>query len=77
MTDRLLGVVAEALSGSGGQLSDSSGPMTVEKWDSLRHLMIMHLVEESFSVKFSPEEIEKATSIGKIRALLQKYGVSN
>ena len=74
--DKLIQLVAVALDRDPATLNERSGPLSVESWDSLRHLMLIGMVEESYGVKFSAEEIEKATSVGKIRALLNGHGAS-
>lgn len=38
----------------------------LEVWDSVQHLNLILSLEEEFSIKFSPEEIQEMLSIDKI-----------
>ena len=52
-------------------VADTS-PQTLESWDSLQHLNVVLALEQTFSVEFTPEEIEQLVSVGAMVAALQK-----
>jgi acyl carrier protein len=41
-----------------------------DRWDSLNHLRLITAVEESFSVRFTMDEIERIDSLADIERLL-------
>jgi len=47
-----------------------------ENWDSLRQLLIITDIERTFSVKLPFAAVERANSIGEIRAVLHLLGVA-
>jgi acyl carrier protein len=46
------------------------------KWDSLNHFNLLLLIESSYGVRFSNEEISELKTVGVIRAALKKKGVA-
>lgn len=52
-------------------LSDEATPESVAQWDSLRQLYLVLALEERFGVTFSPEEIERITSLRAVAQLLE------
>jgi|AntAceMinimDraft_3_1070362.scaffolds.fasta_scaffold04339_4 acyl carrier protein len=43
----------------------------VEQWDSINHLNLIVELSDSFDINFSPEEIEKITSIESLINILK------
>lgn len=43
---------------------------SLKAWDSLGHIRLVAALEEAFNVHFSIEQIERMTSVAKIRAEL-------
>jgi acyl carrier protein len=43
----------------------------LSNWDSLQHLILVSEIEESFSVTFTPEEINSIQSYSNIMDLIQ------
>lgn len=61
MRDRILGIVADVLGLSPGELDlDGSFGRT---WDSLAHLNIVLGVEEACDVRFAPERIPELVNV--------------
>ena len=52
------------------ELTPSSSPETVARWDSLQHLNLVMALEQAFSVEFTPEEIERMTSLAAVAKVL-------
>jgi len=72
----LKAVIAGALEISPIELSETSGMNMTENWDSLRQLLIITDIERTFSVKLPFAAVERANSIGEIRAVLHSLGVA-
>jgi acyl carrier protein len=51
-------------------LTDDVTRETLKAWDSLGHIRLVAAIEEAFDVHFSIEQIEKLTSVAKIKAEL-------
>ncbi len=45
------------------------------KWDSLNHFNLLLLIESSYGIRFTNEEISELKSVGEIRSSLKKKGV--
>lgn len=52
------------------ELTPSSSPETVARWDSLQHLNLVMALEQAFGVEFTPEEIEGMTSLEAVGQVL-------
>ncbi|WP_454813788.1 acyl carrier protein [Labrys neptuniae] len=55
------------------------GPVTkdlnadaVEQWDSLANVQLMVMVEQTFKVRFTPEEIHGLRNVGDLVALVEQ-----
>ncbi|MGN8225768.1 acyl carrier protein [Gracilimonas sp. BCB1] len=58
------------------ELTDVTGPDDIDAWDSLGHVNIITAVEDEYDVEITPEEITEISSIGDIKKLLQRKGIS-
>lgn len=47
----------------------------LKQWDSVAHLMVVAAVEDAFSVRLDPAEVEEMNSYGKAGTILQKHRV--
>lgn len=61
---RLLGIILERPVGPSENPSSSSDP----KWDSLRHVELVFLLEDHFRIRFTPEDL---TQLGDLRQVIQ------
>jgi acyl carrier protein len=65
-------VVADVLGLDPSALGPDASPETVPGWDSVQHLSLILALEQEFSVRFAPDEIEEAVSLGAILELLRR-----
>lgn len=65
-------IAADIFQVAARRITQESSPDTIESWDSLQHLNLILALEQSFSLEFQPEEIERMTSIGAILAILEE-----
>jgi acyl carrier protein len=65
--------VLESIFGPPGlTMKDEDGPHSFPDWDSVMHLNLILALEAEFGIRFSTTEIPQLTSVGKIRARLEK-----
>jgi FkbH-like protein len=58
-------------------LDDSSSSDTIEKWDSLRQILIAKMLEQTFSITLSNDDLAELTSVRSIQRLLEAHGVAD
>jgi acyl carrier protein len=61
-------VFGEVFEGERFEFSDALGRDTLEAWDSLGHIRLIAATEEAFNIRFTIDEIEGLTNVGKIVA---------
>lgn len=57
MIEGLRELIADILGVEPSRINDTSGPGTIDTWDSLAHLSIITAVEERFGVRFSMADV--------------------
>lgn len=60
------------------QLSDISDTLTyqsIPQWDSVAHMTLIAAVEDEYGIMLDTDDIIDMSSVGKAKAILQKYGV--
>ena len=65
-------VMADVLGLDPAAIGGDASPETIPAWDSVQHLSLVIALEEEFSVRFAPEEIEEAMSLGAIIELIRR-----
>jgi len=61
-------VFAEVFEGEAFQFSDSLGRENLQAWDSLGHIRLIAATEDAFDIRFTIEDIENLTSVGRMVA---------
>lgn len=73
--DDLTAMVAEALELQPGSISSETSQEDVEEWDSLGHIAILSLLDETFDdITESVPELMETTSIPALVELLKSQG---
>ena len=72
----LFEILATTLKITREQFRNDTGPEDVGSWDSLAHLSLVAALEEAYDLEFDMDEISKMKTIGDIKQILVKYGVS-
>jgi acyl carrier protein len=72
MTSTLHELVADILGLDPGDVDEGLSRETADNWDSLNHLRIVTAVEQAFSVRLTMDEIQSATSVGLLQAILER-----
>jgi len=57
-------------------LSDDMGPDEIEDWDSLAQVELVSGFEEAFDINLDVVDVSRMYSIGTIKDILKKYGVT-
>ena len=68
---RVLNILALVLKESREDLSRDTSSASTERWDSLRHMMIILAIEEEFEIDILENEIAELTSASKIIGALE------
>ena len=59
------------------EILPESSYTSIEKWDSMGHLMLILEVEQEFSIQFAPEQAESMTSVADIVKVLKDIQSTN
>lgn len=62
----LRSVFSDVFENDGFEFSDALARDQVEGWDSLGHIRLIAATEEAFDLRFTIEEIESFTSVGRM-----------
>lgn len=64
----------ESLELEAGEVSSATMESTA-KWDSIGHMSLVSVIEDTFEIELSPEDIVELNSYDKGILILQKYGI--
>lgn len=48
---------------------------TVARWDSIGHMSLVSVIEDTFEIELSPEDIVELNSYDKGMSILRKHGI--
>ena len=57
------------------QITDNASPKTLRNWNSLRHIQLVTMIEDTYAIRFTTAEIVSLNSLAEIRKTLQHKGV--
>lgn len=73
---RLTNLISEILETTPDQLSEKKHFKDFEAWDSIKYMILVVRLEETFQIKFTSEEIEKLISLIDVRNILNQRGIN-
>ena len=76
MANRLIEVFSSVLGIEPESLNDETSPANTPAWDSMSNIMLITEIEALFGVELSTSDIDSMSSFGRVRAVLQRLGVS-
>ena len=76
MSDKVHSIVAKVFSIPISDISDESGPETIESWDSFNGLILVDELEKNFDIKFSISEITDVKTVADIKRHLKNHNVT-
>ena len=56
------------------QITEESSARDIDKWDSLRHVLLISEIEKAFNIHFELEEMIGFQNVGDIARALEKKG---
>ena len=74
--DRAFSEVLEDVLGWGLILDDDDGPDTVEGWDSLAQIRLVHELETRFTVRLPDDALLGKPSVGSLKRLVRDGGAA-
>ena len=74
LTDRMERVFQEVFENDELRLSDGMSQSTLPAWDSFAQVKLVIGLEEEFAVKFTTEEVVKASSVTDLKTILAAKG---
>jgi acyl carrier protein len=77
MADRIIAVFAEGLGLSPNDINEDTSPENTPQWDSLAAMGLVALLEETFDIELTTEEIMSMRSVKLAREALKVHGVSD
>lgn len=69
---RIIGVMAVVFEINANVINSDVSPITLERWDSLKHMNLIAALEEEFSIRFPDHLIEELTSLEFIENNVEK-----
>jgi acyl carrier protein len=76
MQERIQSILKSVFTSHEGDFDDSLGPDDVSDWDSLNHLNLVMAINNEFGVNLEFEEILEIKTVGDIKNILKKHGIS-
>jgi len=71
-----LTTVAAALGVSADRVTDDLAYNSIAEWDSIAHMALVAALEGAYDIMLDTDDIIDMSSIGEIRKILGKYGVT-
>ncbi len=56
-------------------ISVATSPGDVARWDSLNHVALVSMIEQTFGISLSMDEMIEMQSVGDIQRLLARHGM--
>lgn len=76
MSRKLYTIISRVFSVSISEISDSSGPENIERWDSFNALVLVDELESEYDVKFTVDEIIDVFTVADIKRHLKNHGAN-
>ena len=73
---KLKDILAKVLLIDKSKISDGMSRKNVEEWDSMAHLMLVSEIESVFEVAMSDDDIMEIQTVGDIKKMLKKLGIT-
>jgi acyl carrier protein len=70
--DTAFSEILEDVLGWGVEVTDDDGPGTVETWDSLAHIRIVHALESRFDVRLPDSALLEEQSVSSLKQLVRE-----
>jgi acyl carrier protein len=68
-------IYADSLAINLSDICDELTYQSIPQWDSVAHMALIAAVEDEYGIMLDTDDIIDMSSVGKAKAILQKYGV--
>ena len=75
MPAKLYDLIARIMQVPISEIDDTSGPETIERWDSFQRLILLDDLEAAFEIKFTLDEVLSINTVADIKRNLLNHGV--
>lgn len=58
-----------------GPITLATSPNEVERWDSLQHIALVQMIEATFAIRLSMDEMLEIRTVADIERVLDRHGV--
>ena len=72
VTEKLKGVILQALHLEDYEIDDSTTAGMVPGWDSLSHVRVILAIEEAYNIRFRTLEVIRLKNVGELQALVDR-----
>lgn len=72
---QLIEVLATVFETTSDQITEEASPDNIEKWDSLHHMNLVLVLEESFGVELTEDQSVEIMNYKLIKLVLLEHGV--
>lgn len=72
VTEKVIELVKKTFPNSTIEITLQTTPNDVDEWDSLGHIMLIQVIEETFNISFDLEELLGFESVGDIVSIIGK-----
>jgi acyl carrier protein len=69
--EQVAGIASDILGVAKSSLDRNTGPEQIETWDSVEHLNLVMAVESQFSLQFTPVEMDRMTTLGRMAEIVE------
>jgi len=76
MTSKLYEIISKIMSVPISQIDDTSGPESIETWDSFNVYVLLNEIEVEFNVRFTLDESLDIKNVGDFKRHLKNHGVN-
>ena len=73
--DKLVKAFSEGLGIAPERVVDELQYNSIKEWDSVAHMSLVAILEETFDIMLDTDDIINMSSVGKAKEILGKYGV--
>jgi acyl carrier protein len=69
--DRVIKVISDVMNVPVSKLDENSSPMSVDKWESMKHINLVLALEEEFNIQFDDEQISGLQDVKSIVSVIE------
>lgn len=71
--DKIINIFCEVLGISTQEVTDTLAYNSCVQWDSLKHLQLVAMLEETFDIEIDMDDIIAMENYGKVKEILHRY----